>query len=421
MVGNSTKKIFNTQCKAVAIFLCPVVFIAFFLPASAQRCDTYNYLLKHPVQNTASQINQKNSSVTRDTLANEVIIIPVVIHVLYNKATENISDAQVLSQLQVLNNDYRRLNADAVNTPSAFAGVAADARIVFCLAKIDPYGKSTSGIIRKFTSVQSWTADDRMKFSAQGGDDAWTSKRYLNIWVCNLFGRSLGYSSLPGSEADKDGVVIQSDAFGTTGTVVAPYNKGRTATHEIGHWLGLKHLWGDAVCGDDGIADTPPQQTYTTGCPSFPHLSSCSINSYGDMFMNFMDFTDDACMNMFTQDQKKEMRSLFAAGGYRNSFLNSTVCDSNSVQRAPLPVDSTSGAKMSVSLYPNPATNFINIEIKNQYDIVGKTVKVYNALGTEVMTFILSSPKQKISIEQLPKGFYILKFDGGTEIKFVRH
>ena len=220
-----------------------------------------------------------------------------------------------------MNNDYRRQNADAVNTPAPFKSVAADTRIVFCLAKVDPNGNHTSGIIRKYTKTDLFLSDDAMKFSTSGGDDIWDSKRYLNIWVCNLFGRTLGYSVMPGAPADKDGVVIQYSVFGTTPNVAAPYNKGRTVTHEVGHWLGLKHLWGDAVCGDDGIADTPTQQTNNSGCPSFPHLSSCSINFNGDMFMNFMDFTDDACMNMFTHGQKNEMRSLFALGNVEEFFI----------------------------------------------------------------------------------------------------
>ena len=302
--------------------------------ANGQRCDTYEYYKKHPPTfNLSTARATDTNSPTRDTILNEVITIPVVIHVLYNNAAQNISDAQILSQFQSLNKDYRKLNADVAKVPAAFAPLAGDVRIVFCLAKIDASGNATTGIIRKYTTEQSWTADDRMKFSAQGGDNAWDSKRYLNIWVCNLFGRSLGYSSLPGSQPEKDGIVIQYDAFGTTGTLTAPFNKGRTLTHEVGHWLGLKHLWGDANCGDDGIADTPPQQNFNNGCPSFPHKTSCSINNDGDMFMNFMDFTDDACMYMFSKGQAIKMRSMFATGGARNSFLISSVCDSNSLQR----------------------------------------------------------------------------------------
>ena len=394
-------------------------FIFIFSAAYSQRCDTYEYYKKYPVTNTLSNARVLESTKpVRDTLLNEVITIPVIIHLLYNTATQNISDAQILSQLQSLNNDYRKLNADVANIPAAFAPFAADARIVFCLAKIDASGKATTGIIRKYTTEQSFTADDGMKFSANGGDNAWDSKRYLNIWVCNLFGRSLGYSSLPGAQPEKDGVVIQYDAFGTTGKVTSPFNKGRTLTHEAGHWLGLKHIWGDANCGDDGIADTPPQQNYNNGCPSFPHKTACSINGNGDMFMNFMDFTDDACMYMFSKGQAEKMRSMFAIGDARNSFLNSSVCDSNSVQRGAVAID-PAAAKTNISLYPNPAIKFINIETKNVSD-VGQTVKVWNVYGGVVISQLLLTQKISITIQQLPAGVYFVKVGEGKENKTIR-
>src|SRR5699024_2630864 len=134
------------------------------------------------------------------------------------------------------------------------------------------------GIVRKHTNVSSFMGEDGMKFSGSGGDDAWDSKRYLNIWVCSLFGRSLEYATPPGGPADKDGVVINFDVFGTTGSLRANFDKGRTATHEVGHWLGLRHIWGDETCGNDEVDDTPRQLSYNFNCPSFPHVTSCSPN-----------------------------------------------------------------------------------------------------------------------------------------------
>jgi hypothetical protein len=403
-------------CKAAL----SLFFIFIFSSAHSQRCNTYEYYKKYAVSNSIFNGRVTDvSTPTRDTLLNEVITIPVVIHVLYNNADQNISDAQILSQLQSLNNDYRKLNADAANVPAAFAPFVADAKIVFCIAKIDASGKPTTGIIRKYTSQQSWTADDGVKYSAQGGDNAWDSKRYLNIWVCNLFGRNLGYSSLPGSQVDKDGVVIQYDAFGTTGNVTAPFNKGRTATHEIGHWLGLKHIWGDATCGDDGISDTPQQQNFNSGCPSFPHKSTCSINSNGDMFMNFMDFTDDACMYMFTHGQAIKMRSQFAIGGARNSFLNSSVCDSNSVQRGATVIDPVV-TKITISIFPNPATKYINLETKSATDLIGETIKICNVYGGVVKSQILMAQKTTIAIDNLSAGIYFIKLGDGKENKTLR-
>jgi hypothetical protein len=321
---------------------------------SAQRCATAEYSKDHPINSLNMLRGSGDTTASRDTLRDEVITIPVVVHILYNTDAQNISDEQVLSQIKVLNQDYRRKNSDTVNTPDVFKSVAADTRIQFCLAKVDPQGRPTTGIIRKYTKEGQFLADDAMKFSSKGGDDAWDATHYLNLWVCNLFGRTLGYAVLPGSPAEKDGVVIKYDVFGTIGNISTQYNKGRTATHEIGHWLGLKHLWGDSLCGDDGIDDTPPQETSNSYCPVFPHLSSCSINSYGDMFMNFMDFTDDGCMNLFTQGQKAEMRSLFALGGPRNSFLNSIACDSSSaIEAGPLP-EEPKQPELKITVYPNP-------------------------------------------------------------------
>lgn len=402
-------------------FIFTFIYLSFTLFATAQRCGTPQYAKRTNLNSFVPSTATTSDPSSRDTLPNEVIVVPVVIHVLYHSSAQNISDQQVLSQLTVLNNDYRRLNADAVNTPAPFKSVAADARIVFCLAKVDPNGRYTSGIIHKHTNSDLFQSDDEMKFSSTGGDDAWDSKKYLNIWVCNLFGRTLGYAVMPGGPAEKDGVVIQYTAFGTLGTVIAPFNKGRTATHEIGHWLGLKHLWGDAECGDDGIADTPPQETSNSNCATFPHLSSCSINSYGDMFMDFMDFTDDACMNMFTQGQKNEMRGLFALGNPRNSFLNSSVCDSSLAQGGPLPKDSTTNANsINVSVYPNPFANQITIKAKTEAEINGKTLKLYDITGKLFLTQTISAQTTSINVTSLPSGMYFLKVEGGNAPKVFK-
>jgi len=386
--------------------------IIFTFYASAQRCATIQHTESNSLNRPFDNVTTSPKPGKRDTLNDEVITIPVVIHVLYNYNQQNISNQQVLSQITVLNKDYRRQNADAANTPDVFKNVAADTKIVFCLAKVDPQGNYTTGIIHKYTKETTFLADDGMKFSKTGGDEAWDASKYLNIWVCNLFGRTLGYAVLPGSPAERDGVVIKYTVFGTMGTVTSPYNKGRTATHEIGHWLGLRHLWGDADCGDDGISDTPPQKAGNTFCPVFPHTSSCSINSYGDMFMNFMDFSDDACMNMFTQGQKIEIRSLFALGNSKNSFLNSAVCDSANAEAGPIPVDSNSSDSLGISTYPNPFFNEINISSKNSAQIVGRVLKLYNATGKLLKSQIVQSSKTILQVNNLPKGFYILKIEG---------
>ncbi|WP_078062914.1 GEVED domain-containing protein [Solirubrum puertoriconensis] len=254
------------------------------------------------------------------------VTIPVVVHVLYNTTAQNISDAQIQSQIAVLNEDFRKLNADVSKVPAAFAGLAADAGIQFTLAKQDPNGNPTTGIQRKQTTKTSWGTDDQMKRSTYGGLDAWPAGKYLNLWVCNLSGGVLGYAQFPGGPAATDGVVILTTAFGKGGSATAPFNLGRTGTHEVGHWLNLNHIWGDdngACTGTDNVSDTPNQGAQNYGCPSFPK-ASCSNGPNGDMFMNYMDYTDDACMYMFSTGQSARMNALFASGGARASLLTST-------------------------------------------------------------------------------------------------
>lgn len=235
----------------------------------------------------------------------QVIAIPVVVHILYAEAEQNISTPQIISQLTVLNADYNRQNTDAANTLSIFQPVAATCNLKFYLATEDPDGHATSGILRIATPHGPFANND-IHYTKSGGSDAWDPQRYLNVWVANLADGVLGYGNPPGTDAATDGVVIDYAAFGTTGTATAPYHLGRTATHEVGHWLGLLHPWGIAGgCNDDdGIDDTPPQQAAATGC----NLDQYSCDSQ-DMTQNFMNLSNDACMNLFTTGQKAVMRA----------------------------------------------------------------------------------------------------------------
>jgi hypothetical protein len=298
---------------------------------------------------------------------NAIVNIPVVVHVLYNTSAQNISDAQIRSQIDVLNEDFRRLNADRASTPAAFATTAADAEITFCLASKDPNGASTTGIIRKSTTVTAFSDNDGVKYSSSGGDNAWPSNSYLNIWVCNLGGGLLGYAQFPGGPAATDGVVMLYSAFGRGYSTLAPYNKGRTATHEVGHWLNLRHIWGDASCGSDLVTDTPTQQTSNYGCPSYPHRT-CSNTTSGDEFMNYMDYTDDGCMNMFSQGQKTRMKALFVSGASRYLLSTSTACNSGTTPvtcNVPSGLSATSITASSVTLnWGSTAASSYNVRIK---------------------------------------------------------
>ncbi len=236
------------------------------------------------------------------------ITIPVVVHVLYNTPEQNISDQQINSQIAVLNKDFSATNNDLNNVPGEFAGVVADIDIQFVLDRV----------IRKQTSRSSFGTNDAIKYDSQGGSNAVDTSKYLNIWVGNIGGGVLGYAQFPGGNSATDGVVISPQYFGTTGYVAAPFDKGRTTTHEIGHWLNLRHIWGDGRCNrDDFVADTPRSDRPNYGCPTYPTVHCRST----DMTMNYMDYSDDACMYMFTQGQKERMRALFTAGGVRESFV----------------------------------------------------------------------------------------------------
>ena len=246
--------------------------------------------------------------------------IPVVVHVVYRTEDENLTDDQVISQIDVLNADYRAANTDLDLVPEPFVDLVGDPGVTFALATIDPTGGPTSGITRTITSAEQFVSEtDNVKFTAEGGVDAWPSGQYLNLWVCpNLVSRQgwslLGYAQFPGGPAETDGVVVVNTGFGTTGTATAPFDKGRTATHEVGHWLNLRHIWGDdgtGCSGSDFVDDTPNQGGPNYGSPTFPHIS-CRNGPDGDLFVNYMDYTDDAAMVMFTQGQVLRMQAALA-------------------------------------------------------------------------------------------------------------
>ncbi|MCP9236536.1 dockerin type I domain-containing protein [Lewinella sp. JB7] len=268
----------------------------------------------------------------------EVITIPVVVHVVYKNATENITDAQIQSQIDALNELFRATNPGIAAVPSAFSPQVADMQLQFALASRDPECEPTNGITRTSTTTPFFTTSSTstdplvrnpVKFAATGGRAGWPADEYLNIWVCDVASGLLGYSSWPADLASRpaeDGVVMDYTAFGTVGTAGSPFDQGYVCGHEIGHWLNLRHIWGDDQLEPDNCAfsdlvdDTPNQGVNNTGCPAFPSVS-CDNGPDGDMFMNQMDYTDDACRTMFTVGQ--HVRAAATLFGVRASIIGS--------------------------------------------------------------------------------------------------
>ena len=250
---------------------------------------------------------QQNPSAFR-LLINGMIEIPVVVNVVYNNALENISLTQIQSQIDVLNADYSGSNKDINKIPKYFTGVkAGDVNVRFIL----------DTVIRVLTKKTSFSTNDGVKKSAGGGIAPTSPLTKLNMWTCNLGNGILGYAQFPGGNPATDGIVILYDAFGLTNLI--PYDKGRTATHEVGHWLNLRHIWGDANCGNDFVADTPLHTGPNFGCPLEGTRSTC-VGAPIMMTMNYMDYSDDPCLYMFSAGQKTRMNATFVVGGPRNTF-----------------------------------------------------------------------------------------------------
>src|SRR3954470_17022141 len=233
--------------------------------------------------------------------ARELMTLPVVVHVVYRTDAENVSDAQVRSQIDALNRDFRAANEDRSQVPSVWTSLVGDANVEFTL----------DDVTRTKTTVESFGPDDTVKSPKTGGIAPVAGK--LNLWCCTLGQSLLGYAQFPGGPPETDGVVVLNRAFGTTGTVKEPFQLGRTAVHEVGHWLGLRHIWGDRndCAGDDFVADAPPARQANTGKPTFPHVT-CNNGPNGDMFVNYMDYVDDDAMVMFTHGQVARMSATLA-------------------------------------------------------------------------------------------------------------
>jgi hypothetical protein len=351
----------------------------------SQPCasDQYNDHMMHADPSfLINQLNAENhiNSLKGGSLSTQstVVTIPVVVHVVYNTSVQNISDARIQSQIDALNEDFRKLNADTVNVPAPFKHLVADSKIEFCLAQRDPAGNPTNGITRTFTNETSFTVDNKIKYTSQGGKDIWDRNQYLNIWVGNLGGSLGGYAQYPGGNAATDGVVVTYTVFGRDPYVGGVYNKGRVTVHEVGHWFNLRHLWGNGTCGDDYVNDTPIHTTANYLCPAFPKMSSCTGGDpNGELFMNHMDYTTDGCKAMFTEGQVTRMRANLLPGGFRYSLLSSMGCQpptGTPVCNTPTNISATSITTTSAQLsWIGAGANSYNVRIRESGNSVWTT------------------------------------------------
>ncbi|MGC1242033.1 MAG: choice-of-anchor J domain-containing protein [Chryseosolibacter sp.] len=412
------------------------------------RCGTIQYsrtLYANPVlQKTAFEkwLGEQKTSFSLGRAAREQAApyqIPVVVHIIHNGEPigvgTNITDEQVLSQLRVLNEDFRRENADAANTPQVFLDDAGSLDIEFVLAKRDPDGLATDGIVRINGGRSSWTMNDNYALKSTS---YWPAEQYLNIWVCNLTDSFVGYAQFPESNLQghenssnnrlTDGVVIWHKAFGSDDdgafNLDPAFNKGRTATHETGHFFGLHHIWGDdAGCsGTDYVTDTPNQGANTDGCATHPKTDGCGQVI---MFQNFLDYTDDDCMNLFTNGQVNRMIAVIENSPRRNTLLSSPALQ----EPAPLPDDL--GIRAIVFPDASVCSNLITpvIELRNYGSNVitsGRVRFILDGTVQETVDFSLAldplaSTEVSFSTLSVPSGnhtitFQVLLTNGGTDL-----
>ena len=367
-----------------------------------------------------------------------VITIPVVVHVIHNGdavgASENISDARVISQITVLNQDFRRmLNTPGYNTNP----IGADIEIEFCLAQQAPNGTATTGINRVNLGIDSWSTESEVEGTLKP-QTSWDPTQYFNIWVAKFSAAPsaelngvLGYAQFPsnsglgglstnGGPAATDGVIIEYRTFGSSdyapGNYSLPYDKGRTATHEVGHYFGLRHIWGDnSSCTvnatdsfKDFCPDTPAANTDNYDCVSI--YNSCPVAAGNDMTENYMDYTNDTCMNTFTLNQKARIVAVLQNSPRRSSLGTSTVC------QAPLGTDTFEGNDI-LSLYPNPASEIISIGL-GYSDILPNSYSIFNALGQIVANKTVKTVSDlKIDINTMNSGIYFIRIERQNAFK----
>ena len=421
--------------------------MCFSFAQTTNKCATmpvYQQHMQNPVAK-ANFINTENAA--RQWLANpankanalkkqnSIITIPVVVHVVYKNAAQNIPDSQIVRQIQILNTCYRLQNANYPTGRAIFDSIAADVEIQFCLAATDPSGNPTTGIIRKSApssaAFDPLTGFDNVKSSATDGDDPWPNDKYLNIWVCDMsvFGFTfvLGYATFPGESPALDGVVIQSEYFGY-GNAMAPNNLGRTTVHEVGHYLGMRHIWADDDGGSTGMCDstdfvddTPNQAAKSQSDCKDTNPCANEAPYWGtidppDLVQDYMDYSADGCMAMFTKGQKARMYSFLNTDPARVAIKTSPAgCNNVGVKEL------YSNFSDYLFVYPNPVSdNLLHINI-TQLTPANLKCEIYSSNGQLVKQINQLEFQNTINLSDLSSGMYVVKVFNGelTAIKKI--
>lgn len=350
------------------------------------------------IENQLASLDHESTWLSRDEAP--IITVPVVVHVLYRNESQNIPMDQIQAQIDVLNRDFAGLNADMDKVPSPFREVAGFTRIQFKLADQDPEGNFTNGVTRTLTTVENIGSQAVYHRPERGGVAPWPTPHYMNVWVCELEGNALGFAILPSAQmSERDGIVMSPRAFGVGGTTQqSPYNLGRTFVHEVGHYFGLRHLWGEdneSCSSTDYVSDTPVQLKENFGCKNFP-VFSCSGEPNGDMFMNYMDYGNDSCMLFFTRGQVGLMYLILRTN--RKTLFNSSGITGATNARL--------GTNSSLSVYPNPNNGSFFLDAGME-DI--GNLEIYSSTGQLVYQNLHHERRIQLDLEGISSGLYFAK------------
>ncbi len=338
------------------------------------------------------------------SLSRSKIEIPIVVHVVWRREEANISEEQIHSQIAVLNRDFQLLNEDTVQVDSAFKDIIGNAEFSFKLTEVDEDGQPTSGITRTKTEIENIGSPRfdplLIHYTESGGKDAWDTKKFLNIWVCEMPIPFIGYGSRPGERNEwEDGIIVDYRRFGTLGTAEIPNHLGRTATHEIGHYFNLLHLSGikENCEEDDGVLDTPLQANNYFDCPDSIEMTCGSI----DLTDNFMNFVNDDCMVMFTKGQVERMKIALMEA--RVELLG-----------PPSSTTQLQADNQKIDVFPNPSNYSVTIAFTNQNK--EKPYTLTNSKGQLVQEGIFRETVNHLKVAHLPKGLYWITINANQRL-----